>query len=166
MSEKEINLKSAYQELNFHLQITYGNKGIQSVSLEPSKKGFNWTFTSEKKDQRLESLINDWIEAYTQKQISSVQLPLDWSLIPEFTQQVLECVAAIPFGSLATYGQIAHLLNRPEAARAVGGACGRNPFLIFIPCHRVLDAQMKLRGFSAGGVSVKKELLNFEGLKI
>lgn len=153
------------QELNFHLQIKYGEKGIRSVSLQPIKKGLQWNFTFDQPNRTLETLINKWLESYCQKINPSIQPPFDWTSVPAFTQQVLQAVATIPFGSLSTYGQIAHLLGRPEAARAVGGACGRNPFLLFIPCHRVLDAKQELRGYSAGGIWVKKTLLTFEGSK-
>jgi methylated-DNA-[protein]-cysteine S-methyltransferase len=166
MSKKEINVKNHLPDFNFHIEIEYGQKGIRFVSLHPtSKKGFQWTFSSEKQDQSLEALVNQWFETYCQKKEPSLSLPFDWRGIPPFTQQVLQTVASIPFGSLSTYGQVAHLLERPKSARAVGGACGRNPFLLFIPCHRVLDAKLELRGYSAGGVSIKKQILVFEGSK-
>ena len=164
MLEKESNVKNSMQ-FNFEIQMHYGEKGIRSVLLQPSKKGFHWSFSSLHYDKNIENLVEKWIKAYEQKQVSDVQLPFDWTAIPSFTQQVLQFVATIPFGSVTTYGQIAHLLDNPGAARAVGGACGRNPFVLLIPCHRVLDAQQELRGYSAGGLSVKKELLAFEKTK-
>src|SRR5262249_41051466 len=129
-------------------------------------QGFQWTFSAHEENPNLEALVKEWLEDYCQKRISSIQLPFDWTYVSPFTQQVLQRVGTIPFGSLSTYGQIAQLLGRPQAARAVGGACGRNPFLLFIPCHRILDAKLGLRGFSAGGVSVKEKLLMFEESKI
>ncbi len=166
MSTSSKYLKNATQELYFHLQIEYGQHGIRSVLLQPSQQRLQWSFTSKQPNQHLETLITEWLEAYYQKKNSSVSLPFDWTVIPAFTQQVLQVVATIPFGSFATYGHVAHLIDRPVAARAVGGACGRNPFPFFIPCHRVLDAKQGLRGYSAGGIGIKKILLNFEGLEI
>src|SRR5215207_8251658 len=129
MSKEEIQAKNAFQELNFHVQIHYGQNGIQSVDLDPSDKGLHWTFFSNRQDPHLEALVNTWFDAYCHKENSSIQLPLDWRYVPKFTQLVLQKVGTIPFGSHSTYGQIAQLLGRPQAARAVGGACGRNPFL-------------------------------------
>jgi methylated-DNA-[protein]-cysteine S-methyltransferase len=166
MSKKEINSKSAPQALNLHAQIHYGQKGIQSVSLHPSNHdGLLWTFASSLQDLKLEHSINQWFEEYCQKKHPSIELPFDWTHIPSFTQQVLHAVAVIPFGSILTYGQVADGLGRSESARAVGGACGRNPFLLFIPCHRVLDAKFKSRGFSAGEINLKRKLLTFEEAK-
>jgi len=71
----------------------------------------------------------------------------------------------IPFGELMTYGQMAKILN--SAPRAIGGACGRNPIPIIIPCHRVTGANGKLTGFSGGaGLETKEFLLNLEIKKL
>jgi methylated-DNA-[protein]-cysteine S-methyltransferase len=148
-----------------HIQIDYSEGVVQAVHLTPSStKGIEWTFQSSSVDSKLEKCVNQWFEAYLQKKTPSIQVPLALNTLPLFTQQVLRAIAKIPFGMISTYGQIATLLGRPQAARAVGGACGRNPFLLFIPCHRVLDAKKELRGFSAGGISVKHSLLTFEGV--
>jgi methylated-DNA-[protein]-cysteine S-methyltransferase len=165
MSKKEINSKSALQELNFHIQIQYGPKGIQSTSLHPSRHGLVWTFATLLQDLDLEASVNQWFEVYCQKKQPSIELPFDWSQVSSFTQQVLQTVAMIPFGSILTYGQVADHLERPEAARAVGGACGRNPFLLFIPCHRVLNARFESRGYSSEGIAIKRKLLSFEEAK-
>lgn len=146
----------------FKIHICYTQKGIQAVSFQVFQNQLEWSFSSEKSDLNLERNVIKWLEDYSQSRQSNVELPFDWSNVPIFTRDVLKIVGTIPFGSLSTYGQIAHLLNHPQAARAVGGACGRNPFLLFIPCHRILDAKMQLRGYSAGGVSVKRKLLLFE----
>ena len=148
--------------LNFHIDVSYGKNGIRRVSLFPSAQGFIWTFSADQKDLNIEKRVHDWMESYYDKKQPAVSLPYDWSLVTPFTRQVLEKVECIPFGQILSYGQVADRLGRPEAARAVGGACGRNPFLLFIPCHRVLDANFELRGYSAGGLSVKKALLDFE----
>lgn len=67
----------------------------------------------------------------------------------------------IPFGETRTYGEIASAIGRPEAARAVGGACKRNKLLILIPCHRVIGRFEKLTGY-VGGVERKSMLLSLE----
>ncbi|TMA26024.1 MAG: methylated-DNA--[protein]-cysteine S-methyltransferase [Deltaproteobacteria bacterium] len=95
------------------------------------------------------------------------RLPLDLSLLAPFQLQVYEAVRALPRGRTATYGEIAALLGKPGASRAVGQALGRNPFLIAVPCHRVLAAGGAPGGFSApGGVVTKQRLLALEGVRI
>ena len=79
----------------------------------------------------------------------------------EFQKAVWQCMIEIPYGEARTYGDLAHDLD--SAPRAVGGACGRNPIPIIIPCHRVIGAGGKLTGFSGGeGVDTKKKLLGLE----
>lgn len=78
-----------------------------------------------------------------------------------FMQDVWQALAAIPYGELRTYGDIAGQIGRPKAARAVGMANNRNPLPIIIPCHRVIGANGKLVGY-AGGVEKKGILLALE----
>ena len=94
-------------------------------------------------------------------------LPLDLSVLAPFQQAVYQAVRALPPGRTATYGEIADRLGKPGASRAVGQALGRNPFLIAVPCHRVLAAGGAAGGFSApGGVVTKQRLLALEGVHI
>src|SRR5438105_11545303 len=94
-------------------------------------------------------------------------LPLDLSVLAPFQRAVYEKVRDLPPGRTATYGEIAALLGKPGASRAVGQALGRNPFLIAVPCHRVLAAGGAPGGFSApGGVVTKQRLLALEGVRI
>jgi O-6-methylguanine DNA methyltransferase len=88
---------------------------------------------------------------------------LAWDQLTPFQRRVLEIVATIPSASHLTYGAIARLLNKPQAARAVGNAVGKNPWPVLIPCHRVLGANRALTGFSApGGVLTKQKMLDLE----
>ncbi|MFH1278783.1 MAG: methylated-DNA--[protein]-cysteine S-methyltransferase [Candidatus Eisenbacteria bacterium] len=80
-----------------------------------------------------------------------------------FQASVLDAVARVPYGSVRTYKQIAEAAGRPEAHRAAGGALGRNPIPVVIPCHRVIAQTGHLGGFSAGP-SLKERLLSLEGL--
>lgn len=89
--------------------------------------------------------------------------PLDF-LSPKgtpFQQQVWQILREIPYGQTTTYGEIAKLLGKPSAMRAVGGAVGRNPISILIPCHRVLGQNQTLTGFG-GGLPTKRFLLQLE----
>ena len=86
---------------------------------------------------------------------------------------MLEAVRAIPRGQTAGYGEVARRIGRPGAARAVGGAVGRNPVGLLIPCHRVIAGDGTLGGYGAaawGGreaaLEVKRELLALEGVEV
>ena len=81
----------------------------------------------------------------------------------EFDKQVWRAMLEIPYGRTKTYGEIATALG--GNARDVGGACGRNPIPIFIPCHRVVGANGAMIGYSGGaGVESKVALLALEGV--
>jgi O-6-methylguanine DNA methyltransferase len=83
---------------------------------------------------------------------------------PAFYQAVWRACAEIPKGQVRTYGWIARRVGKPKAARAVGQALGKNPFSPAVPCHRVVGADGRLRGFSAaGGVAAKRRMLVKEG---
>jgi methylated-DNA-[protein]-cysteine S-methyltransferase len=79
----------------------------------------------------------------------------------EFQQSVWMALLRIPMGTLSTYGEVARQLGRPEAARAVGAAVGRNPIAIIVPCHRVVGRDGSLTGY-AGGLPRKRALLALE----
>ncbi|WP_281745254.1 methylated-DNA--[protein]-cysteine S-methyltransferase [Thermanaerovibrio acidaminovorans] len=79
-----------------------------------------------------------------------------------FQVRVWRRLISIPYGRTATYGELARDMGMPRGARAVGGACRRNPLLILIPCHRAVGAR-SLGGFSApGGLKTKELLLQIE----
>lgn len=88
-------------------------------------------------------------------------LPLD-PTGSDFQQQVWRALLSIESGRSRSYGELAAALGRPDAARAVGAAVGRNPIAILIPCHRVLGRTGQLTGY-AGGLDRKKALLQLEG---
>ncbi len=93
--------------------------------------------------------------------VSFLDYELDLSELPEFTQQVLQATRRIQYGGTASYRDVACMLGRPQAARAVGQALSRNPIAIVIPCHRVIGSDGRLIGF-AGGIKWKKYLLDLE----
>ncbi len=90
-------------------------------------------------------------------------IPLDRSLVEGLQADVLDEIRRLQPGETTTYGAIARALGRPHDARAVGGALGRNPWPIVVPCHRVLAADGSLHGFSApGGIETKRRMLEIE----
>jgi methylated-DNA-[protein]-cysteine S-methyltransferase len=89
------------------------------------------------------------------------ELDVDLRAAP-FQEEVLRELARVPYGEVATYGDLARRIGRPRAARAVGGALNRNPVPIVLPCHRVVGAGGSLVGY-AGGLDRKRALLALEG---
>jgi methylated-DNA-[protein]-cysteine S-methyltransferase len=88
------------------------------------------------------------------------EFPFSVAYPDDFTGAVMRAMAAIPYGETRTYGDLATTLD--TSAIAVGGACGRNPLPVVVPCHRVVGAS-SLGGFSAhGGVAAKRALLAHE----
>ncbi|ASU16955.1 putative methylated-DNA--protein-cysteineS-methyltransferase [Actinobacillus pleuropneumoniae] len=81
----------------------------------------------------------------------------------EFQKSVWQILLTIPYGKTTSYGEIARQLGKPNAMRAVGGAVGRNPISIIVPCHRVLGKSQTLTGFG-GGLPAKRYLLALEGI--
>lgn len=78
-----------------------------------------------------------------------------------FQQAVWAAIRRIPYGTTASYGELAAELGHLNKARAVGGAAGKNPLPIVIPCHRVIGGSGQLVGFSAG-LAIKQRLLDLE----
>ena len=82
----------------------------------------------------------------------------------KFQISVWKEIKKIPIGQTKTYKDIAVALKKPKSSRAVANACGKNPLLIEIPCHRVIRSDGKLGGYSGkGGVNQKRKLLKEEG---
>ncbi|NQV82267.1 MAG: methylated-DNA--[protein]-cysteine S-methyltransferase [Rhodospirillales bacterium] len=101
--------------------------------------------------------LNEYFDARRK----SFDLPLAPRGTP-FQCAVWDKLCGIPFGQVRSYGDIAKHLD--SAPRAVGGACGRNPIPIIIPCHRVVGQNGNLTGYSGGdGVDSKRALLRLEG---
>lgn len=83
----------------------------------------------------------------------------------DFQREVYDRLMTIEYGHVASYGQIAEDIGKPDQARAVGQAVGANPIPIIIPCHRVVASDGRLTGFS-GGLAAKVSLLKLEGIDV
>jgi methylated-DNA-[protein]-cysteine S-methyltransferase len=86
---------------------------------------------------------------------------LDLAAATPFQRAVWEAARLIPCGEVRSYGWVAGCIGKPQAARAVGQALGRNPLPVIVPCHRVLAGDGSLGGFS-GGLAMKRLLLSLE----
>jgi methylated-DNA-[protein]-cysteine S-methyltransferase len=103
-------------------------------------------------------------EFYSGKKIKFDLSLFNLKQLSGFSAKVLKETCRIPHGKLASYSGLAARIGSPRAARAVGTALANNPFPLVIPCHRVVRADGSLGGFG-GGLKMKKELLDKEGVK-
>ena len=102
------------------------------------------------------------IDAYFSAALKGFDLPLDLSAGTDFQQTVWQALRALPRGQTCTYGELSQRIGRPSAVRATGGAIGRNPLSVIVPCHRVIGQGGALTGY-AGGLVRKRVLLQLEG---
>jgi methylated-DNA-[protein]-cysteine S-methyltransferase len=99
---------------------------------------------------------------YFAGQRTRFELPLDLQGGTPFQQSVWQALLAIPRGGTTSYAALSRQVGKPQAARAVGAAVGRNPLSIVVPCHRVIGTGGALTGY-AGGLERKTALLRLEG---
>lgn len=78
-----------------------------------------------------------------------------------FAKKVYKAVLNIPLGEVRTYKWIAKKIGNPRACRAVGQVLKNNPYMLIIPCHRVIESSGKIGGYR-GGIKMKKRLLDLE----
>lgn len=108
--------------------------------------------------------VGDDVVAQLDEYFDGDRRAFDLALAPrgtQFQRTVWDALMAIPYAETSTYGELAASLGRPTAARAVGGATGRNPISIVVPCHRLVGSTGQLIGY-AGGADTKQQLLNHE----
>ncbi|MBI9030478.1 methylated-DNA--[protein]-cysteine S-methyltransferase [bacterium] len=116
------------------------------------------------RDEVLFSDVKEQLGEYFKGNLKEFEIRLS----PEgtsFQKLVWHTLTKIPFGKTLTYANVAEMIGKPKAVRAVGGAIGANPILMIIPCHRVIGSSGKLTGFSSG-LENKILLLEHEGIKI
>ncbi len=101
------------------------------------------------------------LDEYFAGQRLTFTVPLDLGYGTAFQQQVWQCLLQIAPGQTTTYGGISQQIGNPKAMRAVGGAVGRNPIGIIVPCHRVIGSDGSLTGYT-GGLDRKIALLTLE----
>jgi methylated-DNA-[protein]-cysteine S-methyltransferase len=138
------------------------DKGIRHLKFEKSKKTFqierDWNqnpdYFKEAKTQ-LRAYFNGELKKF------------DLAVAPEgtvFQMSVWNTLQTIPYGTVTTYQWVADQIGNPKAVRAVGGANGKNPISIIIPCHRVIGSDGSLTGFG-GGLDVKQRLIDLERIE-
>jgi methylated-DNA-[protein]-cysteine S-methyltransferase len=101
------------------------------------------------------------LDQYFHGRRRSFDIALDLRLMTDFGRRVLTATAAIPYGSVSTYREVATRAGSPRGSRAAGNALGSNPLPIVLPCHRVLHSGGGLGGYT-GGLDRKRTLLGIE----
>jgi len=166
------------------ITVTASDTLIHSITLEPIDLLFSFpsktNATSDKKDLPLctvtkksrlpiiEEALTQLCEYFDGKR-KQFDLPLDFAqnYLPaeerpsSFRQKVWHALYSIPYGQTRSYAQIAKAVRNKNAVRAIGGANNANPFIIVVPCHRVINADGSLGGYGGGSIA-KKYLLNLE----
>jgi methylated-DNA-[protein]-cysteine S-methyltransferase len=106
------------------------------------------------------------LEEYFAKERRAFDLDLDFpDTTTGFQHDVYRRLMEIDYGHVASYGQVARDIGKPDMARAVGQAVGSNPLPIVVPCHRVVASDGTLTGFG-GGLRAKAALLKLEGIDV
>lgn len=137
-----------------NLAVNISSHGLQELKKSPSES---------LKPPRTEfgRQVRDQLKNYFAQKLTRFSLKLDLQGT-DFQKKVWEELQKIPYGTTVSYGYIAHHIDSPGAARAVGFANHRNPISIVVPCHRVVGAKGQLTGY-AGGLDMKAHLLKLEG---
>lgn len=143
------------------LKVTFKSEGITGISFSAAEENIN------SKDEYLRESdlflykeIFDELNAYFLGRLNDFQVPVILEGT-EFQVKVWKEIMKIPYGDLATYGEIAKSIGVPKGARAVGNANHNNRIAIIVPCHRVVGANGCLTGY-AGGLERKKWLIAHE----
>jgi O-6-methylguanine DNA methyltransferase len=154
------------------LFIAVSGKGIIALEYEESEGAFVSRLKRRvpgapvRSPERLANAAHQ-VKDYLSGRRQSFDLRVDLAGLTPFQQRVLQAVARVPRGKVATYAEIARRIERPKAARAVGQALRRNPIPIVIPCHRVLASNGGLGGYTGrGGLRTKRQLLSLEGVEL
>ncbi len=148
-------------------KIAYQHTPIGLVEIaQEEEKIVSLTFVKFKKHADDASLILQearWqLEAYFEGKRKSFNLPFHFDC-SDFYKEIYVALMNVPYGSTLSYKELAALVGKPNASRAVGAAMANNPLPIFVPCHRVLKSDGSLGSYSAAdGVKSKAWLIAHE----
>ena len=143
-----------------HLKITSMDQFLVSIDMNPVEPFNNL-------DSEFNNFVIFQLEEYFQGERTSFDVPLKLLSSSEFNIKVWNEILKVPYGKSTSYKAISERIGHKSAYRAVGTAVGKNPIPFIVPCHRVINANGSLGGFSLG-LDIKKELIKIEqmdGLK-
>lgn len=157
---------SHYQSPLGEMLLASDGSGLTGLWFE-GQKYFARSLSREREEKEIPLLAEakDWLSIYFSGREPEKTVPLHLTGT-DFQLRVWEILSSIPYGETATYGEIAGKVAEQQglphmSAQAVGGAVGRNPIAILVPCHRVLGKDGSLTGY-AGGIARKAGLLQLE----
>lgn len=158
-----------------YLTIVFTDKGVCRIRICEQDHGYSQITPVSAKhplsfkicpDPQPQKLYPEWrqqFESYFQGENIVFCIPLDIQEGTAFRRKVWQVLQRIPYGETRSYRWVAEQAGKPNAFRAVGQANAANPIPIIIPCHRVIQANGTLGGFSCG-IKIKRELLKLEGV--
>ncbi|MEJ8778603.1 methylated-DNA--[protein]-cysteine S-methyltransferase [Pseudogracilibacillus sp. ICA-222130] len=152
-----------YNERTFNgitLYIAATEKGLKYIKRSFEKIKTNHPHDLLRKDAAFLAPYEKQLEQYFHGKRKTFDMPLDLEGT-NFQMQVWNALQTIPYGETVSYYDIAKQIHHEKAVRAVGGANGKNPISIVIPCHRVVQKNGKLGGYSSG-LDMKEMLLSLE----
>lgn len=149
-----------YKVNNGVVELAISPKGIKSCDFH-----INGKISADKgKGKFLNKLKKDFRNYFLGKKVK-FNYKLDLNSASDFQKKVWKEAVKIPYGKTASYKDIAAAVGNPRSSRAVGNALNKNPLMILIPCHRVINSNGRLGGFSKG-LRMKKFLLNLERVRL
>lgn len=137
------------------------SQGIRELHLKTDETPFAPLEDWRESDEWLADAVQQ-LQAYAEGKLQRFDVRLN-PQGTDFQKRVWQALSEIPFGEVRSYQEIAAAIGNPKAVRAVGGANGKNPIPVIVPCHRVIGADGSLTGFSSG-LPLKKRLLALEGI--
>ncbi len=141
------------------IAVIKGDEGLRYIGFQQGKHPLSISENWKKNSKMLKNTF-DQLHAYFAGKLFQFDLPVA-PLGTSFQKSVWNALMDIPYGHTVSYGDIAAAIGKPKACRAVGGANGKNPIPIVIPCHRVIGADGRLTGYGSG-LKIKAELLSLE----
>ena len=145
------------------LKISAEEECITGLSLE-TQEGLQ-EIVSETPTTALLQEAHTQLAEYFAGERTSFSLPIKYPHGTPFQHSVWNALRDIPYGETRSYEDIAVAIGNPKAVRAIGQANTRNPILLLVPCHRVINKNGTIGGFGCG-VEVKKKLLQLEGIEL
>lgn len=145
------------------LEITSDGEAITGLTIERGGR-LPWDALPER-DAPVLARAKAQLQEYFAGKRTDFDLPVSVLGTP-FQRAIWDQIARLPYGEVASYGELGQLTGRATAGRAVGGAVGANPIPIIVPCHRVLATDRRITGYSGGeGIPTKSWLLSHEGIE-